>query len=100
LKPTQTRKPWEEEEKSGETEETEAPRPVGVRNIASRFNVSSNNGGNEVLETKLKNHTKNEVEKIRKEFQQLLQEEQEKRSQLESLVQDLLERVKQLESKE
>ncbi|KAG1057794.1 hypothetical protein G6F43_000399 [Rhizopus delemar] len=100
LKPTQTRKPWEEEEKSGETEETEAPRPVGVRNIASRFNVSSNNGGNEVLETKLKNHTKNEVEKIRKEFQQLLQEEQEKRSQLEGLVQDLLERVKQLESKE
>ncbi|KAI9279135.1 hypothetical protein BY458DRAFT_584947 [Sporodiniella umbellata] len=93
LKPT-TRKPWEEE-KSGEVEESEAPRPVGVKNIASRFNVPSS--GNEVLETKLKNHTKNEVEKIRKEMMQLLQQEQEKNSQLENLVQELLERVKALE---
>ncbi|RCH96011.1 hypothetical protein CU097_014567 [Rhizopus azygosporus] len=99
LKPTQVRKPWEQEEKPSETEESEAPRPVGVRSIASRFNVS-NNSGNEVLETKLKNHTKNEVEKVRKEFQQLLQEEQEKRAQLEGLVHELLERINQLENKQ
>lgn len=99
LKPTQVRKPWEQEEKPSETEESEAPRPVGVRSIASRFNVS-NNSGNEVLETKLKNHTKNEVEKVRKEFQQLLQEEQEKRTQLEGLVHELLERINQLENKQ
>ncbi|KAL4210559.1 hypothetical protein CU097_013364 [Rhizopus azygosporus] len=99
LKPTQVRKPWEQEEKPSETEEPEAPRPVGVRSIASRFNVS-NNSGNEVLETKLKNHTKNEVEKVRKEFQQLLQEEQEKRAQLEGLVHELLERINQLENKQ
>jgi hypothetical protein len=104
LKPTQTRRLWDEkpaEDNSSiaaTTEEEPAPiRPSGVKNIASRFNFNGGgSGGNEVLETKLKNHTKNEVEKIRKEFELLLQEEREKRTQLEITVTELMEKVKSL----
>ncbi|KAI8335206.1 hypothetical protein BD560DRAFT_493794 [Blakeslea trispora] len=103
LRPTQARRLWEEqpaEQKSTSAtqEQEQPPRPTGVKNIASRFNFNGSSGGsNEVLETKLKNHTKNEIEKIRKEFEQQLQEEREKRLQLESLVNELLEKVKSLE---
>ena len=105
LKPTQTRKLWEEkpaeESRSEETraEPTVPPKPSGVKNIASRFNFAGNTGGgsNEVLETKLKNHTKNEVEKVKKEFEHLLNEEREKRVALEDLVQALLQKVNALE---
>ncbi|GAA5803107.1 hypothetical protein HPULCUR_008582 [Helicostylum pulchrum] len=103
LKPTQTRRLWEEKaNEAAPTEEAEQQpvRPSGVKNIASRFNFSGGNnssGGNEVLETKLKNHTKNEVERVRKECEQLVNEEREKRVALEQIVQDLLERVKALE---
>lgn len=104
LKPTQTRKLWDDkpEEKAPTVNDEDAPQPVkpsGVKNIASRFNFAGNtsSGSNEVLETKLKNHTKNEVEKVRKEFEQLLNEEREKRLALENIVQELLEKVKSLE---
>ncbi|KAI8380657.1 hypothetical protein EDC96DRAFT_561239 [Choanephora cucurbitarum] len=107
LRPTQARRLWEEQpaeqkpaeqKPSASQEQEQPPRPTGVKNIASRFNFNgSGGGGNEVLETKLKNHTKNEIEKVRKEFEQQLQEEREKRLQLESLVQELLEKVKSLE---
>ncbi|KAI9497704.1 hypothetical protein BDB00DRAFT_803692 [Zychaea mexicana] len=96
LKPVQ-RRMWEpaaaHETTSPEKKEDEepAPRPTGVRNIASRFNVPSS--GNDVLETKLKNFTKNEVDKLRKE----LQEEREKRVQLEQLVASLAEQVEKLQ---
>ncbi|CEP17997.1 hypothetical protein [Parasitella parasitica] len=108
LKPTATRRLWDEtpvEDKTSSnaaanTEEEPAPvRPSGVKNIASRFNFNgSGHGGNEVLETKLRNHTKNEVEKVRKEFELLLQEEREKRTQLENTVAELIEKVKSLET--
>lgn len=109
LKPTQTRRLWEEKanepapSSSTTQEDSEPPatvRPSGVKNIASRFNFAGGNnssGGNEVLETKLKNHTKNEVERVRKECEQLVNEEREKRVALEQIVKDLLERVKALE---
>ncbi|KAI9333630.1 hypothetical protein BD770DRAFT_477586 [Pilaira anomala] len=122
LKPTQTRRLWEEKANEAAPsahnnnnnttdttttttteEERSAPvRPSGVKNIASRFNFSGGNSssGNEVLETKLKNHTKNEVEKVRKEFEQLLNEEKEKRTALEQIVYDLLEKVQVLESQQ
>lgn len=83
-------------ESSDKTSE-EPPRPTGVRNIASRFNVPSS-GGNEVLETKMKNFTKNEIEKTRKELERQLEEEREKRVQLEELVASLAEQVNQLQS--
>lgn len=106
LKPTQTRRLWDEKPAEDNTsaatttEEEPAPiRPSGVKNIASRFNFNGGgSGGNEVLETKLKNHTKNEVEKVRKEFELLLQEEREKRTQLEITVAELMEKVKSLEN--
>jgi hypothetical protein len=107
LKPTQTRRLWDEKPAdsasstttSNTEEEPQPVRPSGVKNIASRFNFTGNTGGgsNEVLETKLKNHTKNEVEKVRKEFEQLLNEEREKRLALENTVQELLEKFKALE---
>jgi phosphohistidine swiveling domain-containing protein len=105
LKPTQTRRLWDEkpaEESQPATTtaastDEEPVRPSGVKNIASRFNFNGGgSGSNEVLETKLKNHTKNEVEKVRKEFEQLLQEEREKRINLEKIVQELLEKVEAL----
>ncbi|KAI7846972.1 hypothetical protein BDC45DRAFT_562622 [Circinella umbellata] len=99
LKPVQ-RRMWEPapahepKESEKKEEEEERPRPTGVRNIASRFNVPTTGGGsNEVLETKLKNFTKNEVDKLRKE----LQEEREKRVQLEELVASLAEQVEKLQ---
>ncbi|KAG2229320.1 hypothetical protein INT48_005889, partial [Thamnidium elegans] len=104
LKPTQTRRLWEEKANEVPTtseEEQQQPtavRPSGVKNLASRFNFAGgNSGGNEVLETKLKNHTKNELERVRKECEQLVNEEREKRIALEQIVQDLMERVKALE---
>ncbi|CAO3620712.1 unnamed protein product [Mucor hiemalis] len=104
LKPTQTRKLWDDkpEEKAPTVADEDVQQPVkpsGVKNIASRFNFAGNtsSGSNDVLETKLKNHTKNEVEKVRKEFEHLLSEEREKRLALESIVQELLEKVKSLE---
>ncbi|KAI9487579.1 MAG: hypothetical protein EXX96DRAFT_475111, partial [Benjaminiella poitrasii] len=100
LRPTQTRRLWDEkpaeETNEKQTEEDRPARPTGVKNIASRFNF--NGGGNEVLETKLKNHTKNEIEKVRKEFESLLQEERDKRLQLESLVHDLMAKLQVLEN--
>jgi hypothetical protein len=106
LKPTQTRRLWDEKpaEESQPTTTTtstdeEPVRPSGVKNIASRFNFNGGGGGSsDVLETKLKNHTKNEVEKVRKEFEHLLQEEREKRINLENIVNELLEKVKALEN--
>lgn len=104
LKPTQTRRLWDEkpaEDKPASTteQEPEPVRPSGVKNIASRFNFNGGGGGgNEVLETKLKNHTKNEIEKVRKEFESLLQEEREKRTQLETTVAELIEKIKSLEN--
>lgn len=110
LKPV-TRRPWEVKQQeqqeaaaaaaTTETKEEEPVRPTGVKNLASRFNFAGNSGGggNEVLETKLKNHTKNEVEKVRKEFEHLLQEEREKRNQLEDKVAVLMERLEALENK-
>ncbi|GAN04113.1 CD2-associated protein isoform X3 [Mucor ambiguus] len=104
LKPTQARRLWDEkpaEDKPVSTteQEPEPVRPSGVKNIASRFNFNGGGGGsNEVLETKLKNHTKNEVEKVRKEFELLLQEERDKRTQLETTVAELIEKIKSLEN--
>lgn len=103
LKPTQTRRLWdekpaEESQPTSTSTDEEPVRPSGVKNIASRFNFNGGGGSNEVLETKLKNHTKNEVEKVRKEFEQLLQEEREKRINLEHIVNELLEKVKALEN--
>ncbi|KAL7332967.1 hypothetical protein PS15p_201938 [Mucor circinelloides] len=104
LKPTQTRRLWDEkpaeDKPSSASEEEPAPiRPSGVKNIASRFNFNGGGGGsNEVLETKLKNHTKNEIEKVRKEFELLLQEERDKRTQLETTVAELIEKIKSLEN--
>jgi hypothetical protein len=111
LKPV-TRRPWEVKQQeqqeaaaaaasTTETKDEEPVRPTGVKNLASRFNFAGNSGGggNEVLETKLKNHTKNEVEKVRKEFEHLLQEEREKRDQLEDRVAVLMERLEALENK-
>jgi chromosome segregation ATPase len=42
-----------------------------------------------VLETKLRNHTKNEVEKARKDLERQLNEEREERKRLEEKVADL-----------
>ncbi|CAO3624942.1 unnamed protein product [Mucor fragilis] len=104
LKPTQTRRLWDEkpaEDKPTSTteQEPEPVRPSGVKNIASRFNFNGGGGGsNEVLETKLKNHTKNEIEKVRKEFESLLQEERDKRTKLETTVAELIEKIKSLEN--
>lgn len=92
--PAPAHEPKEQEDKK---DDNEAPRPAGVKNIASRFNVPSS-GGNEVLETKLKNFTKNEVEKTRKELERQLQEERDKRIKLEELVSTLAEQVKQLQA--
>ncbi|KAG2205103.1 hypothetical protein INT47_002197 [Mucor saturninus] len=105
LKPTQTRRLWDEkpaeETKTTEDAEESAPvRPAGVKNLASRFNFAGppgGGGGNEVLETKLKNHTKNEIEKLKKEYDHLLKEERERVSSLEKTVLQLLERVNALE---
>ncbi|KAI7896875.1 uncharacterized protein EV154DRAFT_410913, partial [Mucor mucedo] len=105
LKPTQTRRLWDEkpaeETKTTEDAEESAPvRPAGVKNLASRFNFAGppgGGGGNEVLETKLKNHTKNEIEKLKKEYDHLLNEERERVSSLEKTVLQLLERVNALE---
>lgn len=104
LKPTQTRRLWDEkpaEDRPTSTteQEPEPVRPSGVKNIASRFNFNGGGGGsNEVLETKLKNHTKNEIEKVRKEFESLLQEERDKRTKLETTVAELIEKIKSLEN--
>ncbi|KAL0096655.1 hypothetical protein J3Q64DRAFT_1708765 [Phycomyces blakesleeanus] len=112
LKPVQ-RRMWEptpahepKEEKppvataSGVADEDEsAPRPAGVKNIASRFQFGgASSGGNEVLETKLKNFAKNEVDKVRRELERKLDEERTKREQLEALVQAMSEKIDQLES--
>lgn len=95
LKPVQ-RRMWEPTEATQEsigekkTEEKEEP-PRGVKNISSRFNFAGvpSGGGNEVLETKLRNHTKNEVEKARKDLERQLNEEREERKRLEEKVADL-----------
>lgn len=83
-------------EPTAPTDDT-ADRPVtgGVRGLASRFaGLPSNGGGNnEVLETKLKNFTKNEVEKVRKE----LVEERARVDTLEALVKSLQAQVEQLQ---
>ncbi|KAI8377387.1 uncharacterized protein BYT42DRAFT_341921 [Radiomyces spectabilis] len=104
LKPVQ-RRIWEpapahEPKEEKKSEQQEAPRPSGVKNIASRFNFGGvpSGGSNEVLETKLKNFSKNEVEKTRKEFQQLLEEERAQRLQLEELVKTLAAKIEHLES--
>jgi len=98
LKPVQ-RRMWEpaeatQESTAGEkkpTEEKKDDPPRGVKNISSRFNFAGvpSGGGNEVLETKLRNHTKNEVEKARKELERQLNEEREERLRLEEKVADL-----------
>lgn len=82
--------PEHEPSKEAEKKDEEPPRPAGVRNIASRFNMPSS--GNEVLETKLKNFCKNELEKVRKELEQ----ERAKREELEKIVLSLAEKVEQL----
>ncbi|CAO3633978.1 unnamed protein product [Cunninghamella echinulata] len=69
------------------------PKPAGVRNLASRFAGIPSSGGNDVLETKLKNFTKNEVEKLRKE----LALEKSQREQLEELVQSLADKIELLQ---
>lgn len=69
------------------------PKPAGVRNLASRFAGIPSSGGNDVLETKLKNFTKNEVEKLRKE----LALEKSQREQLEELVQSLTDKIELLQ---
>jgi hypothetical protein len=76
-------------EKKVEEKKEEPPR--GVKNISSRFNFAGvpSSGGNEVLETKLRNHTKNEVEKARKEFERQLSEERDERKRLEEKVAEL-----------
>ncbi|CAO3596983.1 unnamed protein product [Absidia cylindrospora] len=76
-----------------------APRPTpgGVRGLASRFaGMPSSGGGNEVMETKLKNFTKNEVEKTRKEFEKLLDVERARTSKLKDMVESLLLQIDQL----
>ncbi|KAI7863217.1 hypothetical protein BDF14DRAFT_1845770 [Spinellus fusiger] len=106
LKPVQ-RRMWEpvpayepkETKETKEEQEEQAPRPAGVKNIASRFQFGGvSTGGNEVLETKLKNFAKTEIEKVKKDLEKRLEEERERREQLEALVQTLLARVEQLES--
>ncbi|KAI8984291.1 hypothetical protein BDF20DRAFT_377059 [Mycotypha africana] len=85
----------EEPDHDHKENESPSPRPMGgVKSIASRFNFNNNNGGssNEVLETKLKNYTKHEVEKLRKE----LLEERDKRMQLEEKVEALSARLNAL----
>ncbi|ORZ19645.1 hypothetical protein BCR42DRAFT_435497 [Absidia repens] len=73
------------------------PTPGGVRGLASRFaGMPSSGGGNEVMETKLKNFTKNEVEKTRKEFEKLLDVERARTSKLEAMVESLLLQIDQL----
>ncbi|KAI8330842.1 hypothetical protein BC941DRAFT_439707 [Chlamydoabsidia padenii] len=77
------------------TNEDNNDRPVtgGVRGLASRFaGLPGGGGGNEVMETKLKNFTKNEVEKVRKE----LAEERARVDTLESLVKSLQAQIEQL----
>lgn len=88
---------WEPTEATQESspekkiEEKKEEPPRGVKNISSRFNFAGvpSGGGNEVLETKLRNHTKNEVEKARKELERQLGEEREERKRLEEKVADL-----------
>ncbi|KAG2179346.1 hypothetical protein INT44_006191 [Umbelopsis vinacea] len=97
LKPVQ-RRMWEPAEATQESsgsekkvEEKKEEPARGVKNISSRFNFAGvpSGGGNEVLETKLRNHTKNEVEKARKELERQLGEEREERKRLEEKVADL-----------
>ncbi|CAO3696903.1 unnamed protein product [Umbelopsis ramanniana] len=96
LKPVQ-RRMWEPTEATQESspekkvEEKKEEPPRGVKNISSRFNFAGvpSGGGNEVLETKLRNHTKNEVEKARKDLERQLAEEREERKRLEEKVADL-----------
>ncbi|KAJ2960928.1 hypothetical protein NQZ79_g3773 [Umbelopsis isabellina] len=104
LKPVQ-RRMWEPVESTQESsaekkpEEKKEEPPRGVKNISSRFQQFAgvpSGGGNEVLETKLKNHTKNEVEKARKEFERQLAEEREERSKLEDKVADLTSKLEAL----
>lgn len=104
LKPVQ-RRMWEPVESTHESiaekkpEEKKEEPPRGVKNISSRFQQFAgvpSGGGNEVLETKLKNHTKNEVEKARKEFERQLAEEKEQRSKLEDKVADLTSKLEAL----
>ncbi|KAI8985311.1 hypothetical protein BDB01DRAFT_787576 [Pilobolus umbonatus] len=71
LKPVASRKLWEEEDQGGR----------GVKDIASRFNLSPE-------------------AKMKKEFEGMLNEEREKRIQLESVVQDLLKRIEVLEQRQ
>ncbi|KAI8072436.1 hypothetical protein BC940DRAFT_292595 [Gongronella butleri] len=78
-------------------DENTPPRPTGVKGLASRFAGVPTSSGNEVLETKLKNFTKNEVDKLKKEFEKQLEEERAKRAQLEDLVQSLVARIDQLQ---
>ncbi|KAI8084457.1 uncharacterized protein BX664DRAFT_337035 [Halteromyces radiatus] len=84
---------------SNDDDKNEEPRPTGgVRGLASRFaGIPPSGGGNEVLETKLKNFTKNEVDKVRKEFEKTLSEERAKREALEQLVNSLVETIDQLQ---
>ncbi|KAI8580407.1 hypothetical protein K450DRAFT_236892 [Umbelopsis ramanniana AG] len=97
LKPVQ-RRMWEPAEATQESsssekkaEEKKEEPARGVKNISSRFNFAGvpSGGGNEVLETKLRNHTKNEVEKARKDLERQLSEEREERKRLEEKVADL-----------
>ncbi|KAG0178868.1 hypothetical protein DFQ29_002903 [Apophysomyces sp. BC1021] len=109
LKPVQRRmwepvpahEPKEPSEPKEDKSADEPPRPTGVKNIASRFNFGGvpSGGGNDVLETKLKNFAKNEVDKARKEFEQQLEEEREQRRQLEKRIEALVRTVEELESR-
>ncbi|KAF7731662.1 SH3-domain kinase binding protein 1 [Apophysomyces ossiformis] len=108
LKPVQ-RRMWEpapahepketKEEKPATSDEP--PRPTGVKNIASRFNFAGvpSGGGNDVLELKLKNFTKNEVDKVRQELEQELEKERAQRQQLEQQVETLSRIVTELQSR-
>ena len=72
----------EEDKDSGIVRESAGP----VRSVASRFNLPSGGGGNEVLETKLKNFVRSEIEKVKKEFEAVIAEERAKRVELETQI--------------
>ncbi|ORX44429.1 hypothetical protein DM01DRAFT_1181835 [Hesseltinella vesiculosa] len=73
-------------------------RPAGVRGLASRFAGVPTSSGNEVLETKLRNFTKNEIDKMKRDFEKQLEVERIQREQLQELVTSLVKRIDALQS--
>lgn len=72
-----------------------APPAGGVRSLSSRFNFASpqSSGTNEVLETKLKNFVRQEIDKLKKEFEAQLADERATRQLLEEEIRELKERL-------